>query len=112
MKCLRPLVIALICFCTAHAQDGFFTLAKAPLVISRDGQTTDFTFTNNGDKFLRRIRITSMLGIKRESLVIIETLGPHKSVTYDVSKSIVPGADLHEATITCSGYSVPIKLDQ
>ncbi|MEI8341488.1 MAG: hypothetical protein WCH43_08160 [Verrucomicrobiota bacterium] len=111
MKYLRPLLLLLICLCSARAQDGFFILAKAPLTIVQDPQTKDFSFTNTGDKALHRIRIKSSHGNRQQSIVIIETLGPHKTVTYDISKSIVPGAKVQEATVTCANYSVPVKLE-
>ena len=111
MKHLPLLMIALVCLSSARAQDSFWFLAKAPLTITRDVQTHDFTFTNTSDKALHRIKIASRHGNKQNSVVIIEILGPHKTETYDISKSIVPGADYHEATVTCAKYSVPIKLD-
>lgn len=112
MKCLLSFILVLICFCSARAQDGLFTLAKAPLTITRDVQTHDFSFTNTGNKTLSRIRITSAHGKDLRSVVIIDTLEPHKTVVYDISKSLARGADYHEATITCLKYSVPIRLDQ
>jgi hypothetical protein len=112
VKSFRPILLALIIVSNLQAQDTFFTLAKAPLTITRDAQTEDFTFTNNSGKPLIRIKVTSAHRGLNRTVVIFDELGPHKTVTYDISKSLVAGADYREAVITCAKYSQPIKLAQ
>jgi hypothetical protein len=112
MKTICPLILALVCLCSARAQDGFFILAKAPLEITRDDTARlDLSFTNTGDKVLHRIRITSQHGIQRRSVVIIESLGPRQTVHYDIAKSILPGTAYNAVVVTCANYSVPIRLE-
>ena len=112
MKQILSIFSLLFCIATAPAQDGFFTLAKAPLAITRDAQTLDFSFTNNGDQPLHRIKLTSGVKTRVKSVVIIETIGPHKTVVFDISKALAPGSDYRQATVTCAKYSVPIRLEQ
>ena len=111
MKYFLPLLLVLLCLCSARAQDGFFVLAKAPLAVTRDDATRlDLGFTNTGEKALHRIRITSQRGIQRQSVVIIETLEPHQTIHYDITKSILPGAAYNMVVVTCAKYSAPIRL--
>ena len=112
MNVLRNILLALILATGVQAQDTFFTLAKAPLAITKDVQTQNFTFTNTSDKPLTRIKVFSAHGYQRATIVIIEELGPHKSITCDISKNLVAGADYHQAAVSCARYSLPIKLDQ
>jgi len=112
MKYFYFFAILLIGPSCAQAQDTFFTLAKAPLAISKDNQTRDFTFTNTSGLPLHRIKISSYHEKEQKSVVIIEALGPHKTITYDITKSLAVGADYREASVTCAHYSIPIKLSQ
>lgn len=94
-----------------HAQDGWLFSAKPPIVVRLDGDTVSYHFTNTSDKPLHGITINSVKDGQQQSVVIIDTIEPHKTVAVEMLRLInIAGGRLSDATLTCTNYSSPLKL--
>lgn len=115
MKCIIGSVALATAFIltgsACNAQDGWVFSAKPPIVVRQDLETVTYHFTNTSEKPLHGVTINSVKNGESQSVVIIDTIEPHKTVAVDWSRVIAsaPGG-LHDATITCTDYSSPIKL--
>lgn len=103
-------VAILFAAAVCDAQDGLFS-AKPPIVVRRDVNTVTYNFTNTSDKPVHGVTINSVRNGQPQSVVIIDTIEAHKTVAVDWARVIESaGGRLSDATITCTGYSSPIKL--
>ena len=104
-------VSTLLSFTPTNAQDGWVLSAKPPIVVRRDVETVNYYFTNTSDKTLHGIKINSVKDGKAQSVVIIDTVEPHKTAAVGFARIHESSSgSLREATITCTNYSSPIKL--
>jgi hypothetical protein len=94
-----------------YAQDGWFFSAKPPIVVRLDGDTVSYHFTNTSDKPLHGVTINGVKDGQQQSVVIIDTIEPHKTVAVEMLRLInIAGGRLSDATLTCTDYSSPLKL--
>jgi hypothetical protein len=101
---------------TAYAQDGWLLSAKPPLIIRYDDTPNyQFHFTNTSEKAIHGIKLHWTQDGNERSWVIVDTIRPHETVLVQVT-ALEKCCDLdkhyREATLTCDGYSSPIKIAQ
>ncbi len=90
----------------ADAQDGWLLSAKPPIVF-RFGN--GLNFTNTSDKPIHGITLHGKTAEGAPtSLVIIDTISPHRTVTIENAQALVMIAG--GATITCTNHSKPLAI--
>jgi hypothetical protein len=83
-----------------RAQDGILFSTKPPIVVRLDGDTVSYHFTNTSDKPLHGITINSVKDGQQQSVVIIDTIEPHKTVAVEMVRLInIVGGRLSDATL-------------
>ena len=109
---IKAIAFAVAILTTAcDAEDGRIFSAKPPIVVRRDVETVNYYFTNTSDKTLHGVKINSVKDGQPTSVVIIDTIEPHKTVAVEFSRMLASAAgSFRDVTITCTNYSSPIKL--
>ena len=97
----------------ALAQDGWLFSATPPIVVRYDNNEGSFHFTNTSDAPIHGVTLHGVtLHGDEISRVIIDTIEPHKTVSFDGGTSIPSGLIvLGKMTITCTNYSKPLKVN-
>jgi hypothetical protein len=99
---------------SADAQDGWLVRAKPPIVVSYASDEY-LHFTNTSDKNIHGIKLHWTEDGNDRSLLIIDTIHPHKTVfreRKELEECCALEKHYTEATLTCDGYSSPIKIAQ
>jgi hypothetical protein len=94
---------------TSLGQDTWITSAEPPLIYRGGNQDDRYYFTNTSEKVIFGVTINYEKNRSKKSKIIIDSIEPQKTQSiYAHDLFSIP--NIMEATVTCKGYSKPIRL--